>query len=95
MKKTVNLAKKRYGSFAGYKKCLAKHACFHVEAGKLASAINAGNFMEAAVTLDLSSAYTTESIELKIAIMNLKKEVDSKYTSHRTSRMLGSKKEIT
>lgn len=68
--------KTQYGKLDSFKTCLSKHAAFHIEAGKLASAINAGKFAEAEATLGSnSSAFSTISSEVVTSIMRLKKEI--------------------
>jgi hypothetical protein len=66
--------KTQCGSLASYATTLSKHAAFHVEAGKVASAINAQNYAEAETMLGGSSAFTSVSGEVGIALMRLKKE---------------------
>ncbi len=62
------------GHLAGYATVVSKHAAFHVEAGKIASAINAKKYAEAENMLGSSSAFTAVSGEVGVAIMRLKKE---------------------
>lgn len=68
--------KTQCGSLASYATALSKHAAFHVEAGKVASAINAKKYTEAEAMLGGSSAFAAVSGEVGVAIMRLKKEAD-------------------
>ncbi|MCK9637347.1 MAG: CZB domain-containing protein [Methylobacter tundripaludum] len=66
--------KTQCSTLPSYATVLNKHAAFHVEAGKVASAINAKKYTEAETMLDGGSAFTTVSGEVGIALMRLKKE---------------------
>lgn len=66
--------KTQCSGLASYATTLSKHAAFHVEAGKVASAINAQKYTEAEAMLNGSSAFTTVSGEVGVALMRLKKE---------------------
>ncbi len=66
--------KTQCGSLKSYEPTLTRHAAFHVEAGKIATAINAKKFTEAETMLSNSSAFSTISGEVGIALMRLKKE---------------------
>lgn len=57
-----------------YSMVLGKHAAFHVEAGKIATAINAKKYTDAETMLSASSAFANISGEVGIALMRLKKE---------------------
>ncbi len=70
-------AKSKYSSLASYAACRAKHAAFHVEAGKIAALINAKKFKEAELMLGAGTQYTNASSAVGVAIMQLKKEVTS------------------
>jgi len=67
-------AKAKFGSLSSYSICMAKHAAFHVEAGKVASTINAGKFAEAEAMLGSATPYNAASSAVGVAIMGLKKE---------------------
>ena len=69
-------AKSKYGAMSSYKDCLAKHAVFHTEAGKVAKAINAKKFVEAEAMISAGTTYTIASSSVGVAIMKLKKEVN-------------------
>ncbi len=66
--------KTKYSSLPTYTAALTKHAEFHVEAGKIACAINAKKYAEAEAMLDFGSPFATASKEVGIAIMHLKIE---------------------
>ncbi len=66
-------AKTKYGQTASHAECLAKHAAFHAEAGKVASAINAKRYDDAEAMLALGSGFATASSAVGMAIMQLKK----------------------
>ena len=63
-----------FGRLASFKECLAQHAAFHVEAGKVATAINAKNYPEATAMLNGGTSYAAASAAVHTAIMSLKKE---------------------
>ncbi|MCC7184433.1 MAG: CZB domain-containing protein [Rhodocyclaceae bacterium] len=67
-------AKATLGSKASYSQCLHKHATFHVEAGKVAQAINDGQYAKAESMLDAGTPYAAASSAVGVAIMALKKE---------------------
>lgn len=66
--------KTQCSSLASYATVLNKHAMFHVEAGKVASAINAKKYTEAEAMLGGSSPFSAVSGEVGVALMRLKKE---------------------
>ena len=67
-------AKTKFGKLPSYSECVTKHAAFHVEAGKIATTINARNFTKAETMLGSGSAYNAASSAVGAAIMHLKKE---------------------
>ena len=67
-------AKSKFGSLQSHAACLAKHASFHVEAGKVAQAINAQKFAEAEAMMNAGTPYTAASSAVGVAILQLKKE---------------------
>jgi len=69
-------AKTKYSRLASHAECVQKHAAFHVEAGKIASAINAQKFTEAEAMLGAGTAYAKASSDVGVAIMHLKKEAN-------------------
>ena len=70
-------ARRAVGAAAGpaLQDCIAKHAAFHREAGKVAQAINAGKMAEADAMLDAGSPYSAASTGVAGAISRLKREL--------------------
>lgn len=68
-------AKALYGKSATHAKCIANHAAFHVEAGKVAAAINAKKKDEAERLLSNGSAYSEVSKKVSVCIIELKNEM--------------------
>lgn len=66
--------KTKFGSLKTYTACVAKHAAFHIEAGKVAQAINAKRFAEAEAMLNSGTPYAIASSGVGVAVMQLKKE---------------------
>ena len=64
----------KYAKLASHTGCVAKHAAFHVEAGKIAVAINAKKYTEAEAMLGGSTPYASASSDVAVAINRLKKE---------------------
>ncbi|HMM70878.1 MAG TPA: CZB domain-containing protein [Rhodocyclaceae bacterium] len=64
----------KFGAMASYATCVRKHAAFHVEAGKVARAINDGQYTAAESMLGAGTPYTAASSAVGVAIMALKKE---------------------
>ena len=67
-------AKAKFSSLQSHSACVAKHAAFHLEAGKVAQAINAKKFTEAETMLNTGTPYASASSAVGVAIMQLKKE---------------------
>lgn len=67
-------AKKIYGSLASHSECIAKHAVFHVEAGKVAAAINQKKYVEAEQMIGSNTSYASASTAVAGAVLKLKKE---------------------
>lgn len=65
--------KSKCGALPSYADCVKKHAAFHVEAGKIATAINAKNYSAAEKMLDNNTPYASASSAVGVAIMQLKK----------------------
>ena len=63
-----------FGSLGGFLPCVARHAEFHAQAGKIAQAINAGRYAEAELMLNGNSPYANASSTVGAAILRLKKE---------------------
>lgn len=66
--------KAKFSKLASYAECLAKHASFHVEAGKVAAAINQQRYEEAKALMDAGTSYAKASGAVATAIMSLKRE---------------------
>ncbi|MDP1978298.1 CZB domain-containing protein [Undibacterium sp.] len=67
-------AKAAHSKLASYTDCVAKHATFHNEAGKVATAINAKKYEEAEKMIGAGTPYSSASSGVGVAIMKLKKE---------------------
>lgn len=67
-------AKTQVGQRASYTECVKKHAAFHVEAGKIATLINAKKYQEADTLLAAGSMFNSASNDVGIAVMRLKKD---------------------
>lgn len=66
--------KTKFGNLSSHAGCVSSHATFHMEAGKVAQAINAKNYVEAENMLENGTPYTIAAIEVAAATMELKKE---------------------
>lgn len=67
-------AKASFGRLASHAECIKKHASFHVEAAKIASAINAKKYAEAEAMIGAGTSYTQASNAVGVAVIQLKKE---------------------
>jgi methyl-accepting chemotaxis protein len=67
-------AKAKYSGLKSYTACRDKHAAFHLEAGKVASAINAADYVKAEALLAGNTAFATSSSAVGVAILALRKE---------------------
>ena len=65
-------AKAQLGRLGSYVKCVADHAAFHTEAGKVAAAINAKKLEEAEKMMASGTPYSEASKRVGIAIIELK-----------------------
>ncbi|MGA9071275.1 MAG: CZB domain-containing protein [Terracidiphilus sp.] len=65
-------ARSLYGNDNHHAKCLTAHAAFHVEAGKVAAAINAKKTQEAEKMMAPGTPYSEISKRVGIAIIELK-----------------------
>jgi len=63
-----------YGRHASFTDCVAKHASFHKEAGKVAEAINAGQYEDAERMLGAGTSYAQASSSVGVAIQRLRKD---------------------
>jgi len=68
-------AKRKFGRLAIYTDTVNKHAAFHKEAGKVATAINAGQFDEASNMLGMKTPYAIASSAVGVALMAFNSEV--------------------
>jgi methyl-accepting chemotaxis protein len=67
-------AKTKHSKFSSYNECVATHAAFHIEAGKVAKVINAKKYAEAEAMIGSDTSYQKASSAVGLAIMRLKKE---------------------
>ena len=67
-------AKLKFGKLVSYAECVAKHAAFHVEAAKVAAAINLKHYAEAEKMIGTNTPYADASTAVAGAILKLKKE---------------------
>ncbi|MGZ5052467.1 MAG: primosomal replication protein PriC [Methylobacter sp.] len=68
-------AKHRLGHLGSFQECRERHAEFHIEAGKVALAVNENRYNEANTMLGSGSAFTEASSAVGSAIMSLKRDV--------------------
>ncbi|PJA27050.1 MAG: chemotaxis protein [candidate division Zixibacteria bacterium CG_4_9_14_3_um_filter_46_8] len=67
-------AKAKLSGLKSYAECVAKHAAFHIEAGKVAHAINAKKYAEAENMIGSNTPYMAASNAVGSGIIHLKKE---------------------
>lgn len=67
-------AKARYGHLGSYMNCVSKHQIFHVEAGRIAAAINSKDYASAAVMMNATASFGLASSRVVTAITRLKEE---------------------
>jgi len=67
-------ARTAHGKLASYGPCVEKHAAFHKEAGRIAAAINAGDFAKAEAMMAGGTTYSNVSSEVGVAIIRLRTE---------------------
>lgn len=65
-------AKVQFGTLTSHANCVAKHAAFHIEASKVAAAINTRKYTDAQTMLEPGTTYSYASSAVKLAILNLK-----------------------
>jgi methyl-accepting chemotaxis protein len=63
-----------YGHRPGFANCVSAHAAFHLEAGKVAAAINAKKYDEAKAMLAIGTQFAGLTGTVSAAIANLQKE---------------------
>jgi methyl-accepting chemotaxis protein len=66
--------KTAFSKHPSHGECLAKHAAFHVEAGKVAKLINEKKYSEAHAAIRLETPYAAASKAVTLAIVRLKQE---------------------
>jgi hypothetical protein len=66
--------KSMFGNLASLSECITRHAAFHIEAGKVASAINMKKYAEAEKMIAIQTPYAAASTAVTGAILKLKKE---------------------
>jgi methyl-accepting chemotaxis protein len=66
--------KTKFGQLDSHAVCNSSHKAFHVEAGKVAQAINAKKYSAAESMIGAGTAYTNASSVVASAIFKLKKE---------------------
>jgi methyl-accepting chemotaxis protein len=76
-------AKEQFGKEGSYVKCVADHAAFHVEAGKIAVLVNAHKPDEAERLMAKGSAYDQVSKRVAISIIELKNATHMKNATHK------------
>ena len=67
-------AKSKYGHLSSHSDCVAKHAAFHIQASKVAAAINDKKYAEAEAMIEMNTPYSNASRDVAGAILKLKKE---------------------
>lgn len=67
-------SKASLGRLTSHAECVKKHAAFHVEAAKVATAINAKKYAEAEAMIAGGTIYAQVSSAVGVAIIQLKKE---------------------
>lgn len=68
-------ARAKYAHLADLSTCIAAHAAFHREAGRIASLINDGQYDAATSGLDIGSAYAQASMNTTVALTKLRREI--------------------
>jgi methyl-accepting chemotaxis protein len=68
-------AKAKFGHLSSYGKCVAAHAAFHIEAGKVATLINAKRYDDAAAMLGMGTPFAESSGNVTTAIFAMQKQV--------------------
>jgi len=67
-------AKAKFGKLASHSECVKRHTAFHLEAGKVAKAINAKDYAGASAMIEQGTPYAAASNAVAVAITKLKKE---------------------
>lgn len=69
-------ARAKFSQLVSHGECIQKHAAFHVEVAKVATAVNAKKFAAAEAMLEAGTAYARISSALSVAFIRLRKEAD-------------------
>lgn len=69
-------ARAKFSQLGSHGECIQKHAAFHVEVAKVATAVNAKKFAAAEAMLEAGTAYAQISSSLSVAFIRLRKEAD-------------------
>ncbi|MDD5754069.1 MAG: CZB domain-containing protein [Methylococcales bacterium] len=92
----VKHAHLKMGNHFSYHDCVAKHAAFHIEAGKIATLINSKKYEDARQLFDCTSQFDYAYINAATAFIRLKQEIDiisaqktSIVTLKKTARRIG------
>lgn len=72
----------KYRQLANFSKCVAQHAAFHAEAGKIASVINAKEYTKAEAMIGMGTTYDATSIATGLAIKELQRECELHDSGH-------------
>jgi methyl-accepting chemotaxis protein len=64
----------KFNELESHGECIQKHAAFHVEVARIASAVNAKKFIAAEDMLGAGTAYAHISSALSVAFIRLRKE---------------------
>ncbi|HMU64835.1 MAG: CZB domain-containing protein [Nitrosomonas sp.] len=68
------IGRAKFSNLPSFKNCVLNHVRFHIEAGKIAQAINLKKYTEAETMLSNGTPYSLASNEVGTAIIQLKKE---------------------
>lgn len=68
-------ARAKYAHLAAFSTCLAAHAAFHREAGRVAGLINEHRFDDARAALEIGTPYAGASMNATVAITKLRREI--------------------
>jgi methyl-accepting chemotaxis protein len=68
-------ARALYRNCPGHTKCVTDHAAFHVEAGKVAAAVNAKRKDDVERMLSAGSAFSEASKRVAVSIIELKNQI--------------------
>lgn len=67
-------ARHQFGTLTSHADCVTKHAKFHIEASKVAAAINTRKYADAQTMLAPGTPYSYASSAVQVAVLNLKKQ---------------------